>query len=223
MKKVLAICMMIVLVASIGLSALAAPNGFVSSPSGGKRPPVMDFFDPVDEDCTANLVITPFGDKNNLPENQRKEMEDAYNDIVNADNLTDLNKDLADAAKDQGIDPEKLAVGDLIHLGCDGCADHANHEKFQVSLDVEGLDKFVGVIYRDDNGDWQWVKDAKVQDGKLQFTGEGYHPYAIVMDTTVEEPSKTSDSDIIIICAAVMAVTAIALVIVLVKGKKNHA
>ena len=146
MKKVLAICMMIVLVASIGLSALAAPNGFVSSPSGGKRPPVMDFFDPVDEDCTANLVITPFCDKNNLPENQRKEMEDAYNDIVNADNLTDLNKDLADAAKDQGIDPEKLAVGDLIHLGCDGCADHANHEKFQVSLDVEGLDKFVGVI-----------------------------------------------------------------------------
>lgn len=223
MKKVLAICLMIVMVASLSLSALAAPNGFVSSPSGGKRPPVLDRFDPVDDDCTADLIITPFGDKNELPEGERKEMEDAYDDIVNADNLADLNKELEEAAKDKGIDPDNLAVGDLFHLGCEGCDDHENHEKFEVSLDAEGLDKFVGVIYRDEDGNWHWVDDAKVKDGKLHFTGEGYHPYAIVLDTTVDESSKTGDSNIIAICAAVMAVTAIALVVVLVVGKKRHA
>lgn len=223
MKKVLAICLMIVMVASIGLGALAAPNGFVSSPSGGKRPPVLDRFDPVDDDCTADLIITPFGDKNDLPEEDRKAMDDAYNDIVNADDLTDLNKELEEAAKDKGIDPDNLAVGDLIHLGNEGCNEHDSHEKFEVSLDVEGLDKFVGVIYRDEDGNWQWVDDAKVVNGKLQFTGEGYHPYAIVLDTTVDESSKTGDSNIIIICAAVMAVTAVALVVVLVAGKKRHA
>lgn len=223
MKKVLAICLAIVMVASLGLSVLAAPNGFVSSPSGGRRPPILERFDPVDDDCTADLVITPFGDKNNLPEDERKEMEDAYNSIVNADKLTDLNKELEEKAKDKGIDPENLAVGDLVHLGCKGCDDHADHEKFKVTLDAEGLDKFVGVIYRDEDGNWQWVDDAEVKDGKLHFTGEGYHPYAIVLDTTKNESAGTGDSNIITICISVMAVTAVALVVVLVVGKKRHA
>lgn len=224
MKKVLAICLMIVMVASLGVNALAAPHGFVSSPTGGSRPPVLDRFDPVDDDCTAEIIVTPFGDKNELDEDDRKEMEDAYNDIVNSKDLTDLNKELEDAAKDKGIDPENLAVGDLIHLGCKGCDDHEGHEKFEVVLDAEGLDRFVGVIYRDEDGKWHWVDDAKVVNGKLHFTGEGYYPYAIVLDTTKKDgPSKTGDTSTILICAAVMAVSAAALVVVLVKGKKQHA
>lgn len=225
MKKVLALCLVIAMLASLSIAAFAAPNGFVSSPSGGRRPPVIEKFDPVDDDCTADLIITPFGDKNQLSEDERKEMEDAYDDIVNADNLGDLNKELADAAKEQGIDPDDLAVGDLIHLGCSGCEDHEGHVKFDVTLDAEGLDKLVGVIYRDENGDWHWVDDAKVQDGKLHFTGDGYHPYAIILDNTVvdEESSETSDTNTIIICIAVMVVTAAALAVVLIKGKKRHA
>jgi hypothetical protein len=149
-------------------------------------------------------------------------MEDAYNDIVNSDKLTDLNKELEDAAKDKGINGKDLAVGDLFNLGCKGCSDHDKHEKYKVSLDVEGLDRFVGVIYRDENGDWQWVKDAKVENGKLHFTGEGYHPYAVVLDNSKPKPpAGTGDIEIIAICAAVMAVSAAALVIVLVKGKKH--
>lgn len=224
MKKVLAICLMIIMVASLSVTALAAPHGFVSSPSGGKRPPVLDFFDPVDNDCTGELVVTPYGDKNELNDDERKAMEDAYNDIVNSGKLTDLNKELEDAAKDKGINGKDLAVGDLFHLGCKGCSDHDKHEKYKVSLDVEGLDRFVGVIYRDENGDWQWVKDAKVENGKLHFTGEGYHPYAVVLDNSKPKPpAGTGDIEIIAICAAVMAVSAAALVIVLVKGKKQHA
>lgn len=219
MKKVLAICMAIVMIASLGISALAAPNGFVSSPSGGKRPPVLDRFDPIDDDCTADLVITPFGNKGDLSDEDRLAMEDAYNDIVNSKHLTDLNKELEDLAKDKNIAPENLGVGDLFHLGCNGCDDHENHEKFNVSLDVEGLDNFVGVIYRGDDGKWYWVDDAKVVGDKLQFTGEGYHPYAVVLNIS----PKTGDTNIILICAAVMTVSAVALVVVLVKGKKQYA
>lgn len=223
MKKVLAICLTIVMVASLSLTALAAPHGFVSSPSGGKRPPVLDRFDPIDDDCSADLVITPFGDKNNLSDDDRKDMEDAYNEITNSKHLTDLNKELEDKVKDLGLDKENLGVGDLFHLGCNGCDNHEAHEKFQVSLDVQGLDKFVGVIYRDENGNWQWVEDAKVVGGKLQFTGEGYHPYAIVLSTAKGESPKSGDTSTILICAAVMAVSAAALAVVLMKGKKQYA
>lgn len=223
MKKLLAICLTIVMVASLSISVLAAPHGFVSSPSGGKRPPVINRFDPIDDDCTADLVITPFGDKNGLSEEDRKEMEDAYNDIVNSKDLTDLNKQLEDAANNKGIDGKDLAVGDLIYLGCEGCDNHDAHEKFKVSLDAEGLDRFVGVIYRDKDGKWQWVDDAKVVNGKLEFTGEGYHPYAIVLNNSKNPPSKTGDTAVILVCTAVMAVSAAALFVVLVKGKKHHA
>lgn len=220
MKKILAICLMIALVASLSISVFAAPNGFVSSPSGGKRPPVLDRFDPVDEDCTANVIITPFSDKNNLKNDERENMEDAYEDIVNAGDLSNLNKDLADTAKDKNIDGKHLAVSDLFHLGSEGCNDHEDHSKFEIELDMDALDNFVGLIYRDSDGKWQWVPDAKVDGTKLQFTGMGYHPYAVVVDS---RGAKTGDTATVLICTAVMAVSAIALVVILVKGKKRHA
>lgn len=233
MKKVIAICLMIALVASISISVFAAPNGFVSSPSGGRRPPVINRFDPQNDDCTAGLVITPFGDKNDLSDKDRQSMEDAYDDIVNAGNLGNLNKQLADAAKDKNIDGKNLAVSDLFHLGCDGCDNHEGHNKFDIALDMESLEDFVGLIYRDDNGDWQWVPDAAVDGNRLQFTGLGYHPYAVVVKSTQtdsgldddsgSEGPGTGDIEIVAICGAVMAVSAAALAVVLIKGKKKQA
>ena len=222
MKRVLTFCLVMVLALSLSVSALAIPGGFINSPSGN-RPPILVKFDPVDEDCTASLIITIFGDKDKLPDDKRQALEDAYDDIVGTDDLTDLLDDLKDLADKLGIDGGKLAVGDLFDLSSEGCEDHDGHKQYKVQLDSDSLEHFVGLIYRDDDGNWHLVEDAKVVDGELHFTAEGFYPYAIVLDTTEGKPSKTSDSSVILICAAVMAVSATALVVVLVKGKKRRA
>ena len=221
MKKALVICLVMVLAASLSISALAIPGGFVSSPSGN-RAPVVDVFKPLDEDCTASLIITIFGDRFNIPEDKRQPFEDAYNEIINSDDLADLNKDLADLANKLGIDSEKLGVSDLFDLSANGCEDHNGHKQYQVTLDADSLEHFVGLIYRDDDGKWHLIDDAKVINGKLQFTAEGYYPYAIIVDTTEGNPSKTGDTNLILICGAVMAVSAAALAVVLIKGKKQR-
>ena len=218
MKKALVICLMMVLVLSLSISALAIPGGFVKSPSGN-RPPVVVDFKPLDEDCTASLIITIFGDRFDIPEELRQPFEDAYDEIINSDDLTDLNQDLKDLADKLGIDSDKLGVSDLFDLSSSGCEDHNGHKQYQVTLDSDALDHFVGLIYRDDDGNWYLIEDAEVIDGKLHFTAEGYHPYAIVVDTTEGEPSKTGDTNLILICGAVMAVSAVALGVVLIKGK----
>lgn len=223
MKKVLAICLMIVLVVSMSLNAFAAPNGFVSSPSGN-RAPILIKFEPKDEGCTATIIITPYGEKNRLPANIRDILENAYNDIVNSKDLTNLSADLADLANKKNIDGGKLAISDLFDLSSADCGDHDGHKKFDITLDADALDRFVGLMYRDSEGKWHLIEDAKVVNGThLQFTAEGHYPYAIIVDTTEGTPSKTGDSDIILVCAAVMAVSAAALAVVLVKGKKRHA
>ena len=221
MKKVLVICLAMVLVLSLGVSAMAIPGGFVKSPSGNRAPNVT-VFQPLDDDCTADLIITIFGDRFDMPEDQRQPFEDAYNDIINSEDLTNLNNDLADLANKLDIDPEKLGISDLFDLNCDGCENHEDHGKFKVTMEVDGLEHFVGVIFRDDEGNWHLVEDAKVKDGKLEFTAEGYYPHAIVVDTTEGEPSKTGDTNLVVICGAVMAVAAAGLVVVLIMRKKQR-
>ena len=107
MKKVLAICLMIVMVVSMSVTSFAAPGGFVSSPSGNPAPTVVDF-DPSNDNCTGWLVITPYGDKEDLSDVLRSLLEKAYNDIVNSDDLTKLNAELAKIAADKNIEGENL-------------------------------------------------------------------------------------------------------------------
>lgn len=223
MKKALTFCLMILLVVSMSINALAIPGGFISSPSGN-RPPILVTFDPVDEDCTADLEITDYSDREKLPDDKRQAMEEAYDDIRNADDLTNLSDDLKDLAKDKEINSDKLGVSDLFDLSSTGdCDDHDGHKQYKVTLEADTLEHFVGLIYRDDDGKWHLVEDAKIVDGKLQFTAQGFYPYAVVVDTTEGNPSKTSDTGTILICGSVMAVSAVALVVVLVKGKKRSA
>ena len=77
MKKVLAICLMMAMMLSISVTAFAAPDGFVSSPSSQKAPGLVAFV-PKDAACTARLVITPYGDRNDLPVALQTMMEKAY-------------------------------------------------------------------------------------------------------------------------------------------------
>lgn len=227
MKKVLAICLMMIMVVSMSMNVFAAPNGFVSSPSETPGPGVVDF-QPSDEDCTAEINITPYGEHHNLSDALRTMFENAYKQITEAEDLTTLNTLLAKVAADNNIDPEKLAVSDLFDIHVTGCDYHTGHTDFDVILDVDALKSFVGLLHMRKNGEWEFVKDAKVVNNgtHLKFSVEDFSPFAIVVDTTKSTGSaispQTGENGTIYIYAALMAVSAVALAFVLVKSKKQR-
>ena len=81
MKKLLVIGIVIVMLVSATLTAFAAPDGFITSPSGKPGPEIITF-DPRDDECTAELIITPFGERQDLPDFLQSLIEKAYDSIV---------------------------------------------------------------------------------------------------------------------------------------------
>ncbi len=219
MKRVLAICLMIVMVVSISVTAFAAPNGFVNSPSGNKAPTVEETT-PNNEDCTAEVVITPYSDKHELPEELRELVEEAYKDITEAEDLGDLVDELEKIAEEKNIDISKLSVSDLFNIHTEDCASHVGHT-FDVKLSADTLENFVGLIHLDKNGEWKMIDDAKIVNGEhLLFTLDSEGPYAVVVDTTGNTP-QTGDNSNVLPYIILMAASAVGFVVVLVISKKK--
>lgn len=225
MKKVLAICLMIVMVVSMSVTSCAAPGGFVSSPSGNPAPTVVDF-DPSNDNCTGWLVITPYGDREDLSDVLRSLLEKAYKDVVNSDDLTKLNAELAKIAADKNIEGQNLAVSDLFDIHVTGCDFHDGHFGFDITLDADKLSSFVGLLHMNKNGEWELVADAKVVNNNenLQFSVDSLSPFAIVVDTTIDggDAPQTGDNSMIYIYVILMAASALALVTILLKNKKKR-
>lgn len=221
MKKVLAICLMVIMVLSMSVTAYAAP-GFVSSPSGNPAPDVEEF-EPKDEDCTAELNVTPYGEREELPETLKVLVEKAYDEIANAESLTDLNDDFAKMVEEQGIDSTKLAVSDLFDLHPTDCDFHDGHAEFDVVLAAEMLEHFVGLLHMNKDGVWEWVDNAEVVDGHLKFSVESFSPFAVVVEHEEPTPPQAGDNSMIHVYGIVMAVAALAIVVLAVKGRKQKA
>lgn len=223
MKRLMVICLVLAVLMSVSATAFAAPNGFVSSPSENPGPTVEDF-DPSDEDCEGWLVVTPYGDKSELPEVLRALLEKAYNSIVNAENLTELNEALAALVANKKIDPANLAVSDLFDIHVAGCDFHEEHVDFDIVLSADALHNFVGLLHMNKDGVWELVEDAQVtqNDEHLMFSVESFSPFAIVVDTTGESPDgPTGESNMVYVYAAAMVTSAVALVVVFVLSRKK--
>lgn len=221
MKKVLAICFAAVLMLSMGLAVFAAPNGFANSPSGTPAPKVEQF-KPADEDCTAQLQITPYSQKQVLPQELKEMMNKAYSDIAATNDTTKLNANFAVVVNQKGLKAENLAVSDLFDIHPTDCTTHEGHTDFDIVLSADTLSHFVGLLHYT-NGQWEYVDNAKVVNGThLSFSVESFSPFAIVIDTTVAEP-QTGDSSMIYLYAALMAVSAAALVFVAIRARKQKA
>lgn len=226
MKKVLVICLMMVMVVSMSVTAFAAPGGFVSSPSGNPAPTVVDF-DPNDDDCPGWLVVTPYGDRHKLSDALRAMLEKAYNSIVNSDDLTKLNAELAKIAADKNIVGTDLAVSDLFDIHVTGCDYHDEHVGFDITLDADTLSHFVGLLHMNKDGVWELVTNAEVvNDGEhLKFSVDSFSPFAIVVDTSSGTPDapQTGDNSMIHIYAIIMVVSALAvIVIVRVRSRESN-
>ena len=223
MRKVLAVILMLVMTISVSATVFAA-NGFISSPSKNPAPGVVSF-DPADENCTATLVITPYNERENLPEGLKALIEKAYSEITSSEDITKLNADLAALAQSLGLDPEELAVSDFFDIHVSDCEFHDAHFDFDIVLDVEKLSHFVGLLHMPKNGEWELVKDAQVTNNgeHLKFSVESLSPFAIVVDASkvTPEPPQTGDTSMIYVYAAIMVACVIAFAVIAFKLKKK--
>ena len=201
MKKVLAICLVMMFVVCMGATVSAA--GFISSPSTSAAP-VLVSFECLTEGCTGTLVLTGYADKANLPAESAAQLDAAYASIAG------------------GLFGDKeLAVSNLFDLSVEGCSNHADHE-IKVVLAVEALNRFDSLLHMNAAGEWENI-DAKVIDGgkNLEFTVSDLSPFAIVVDTSEAGGDSPATGDNVMVYAVATIVVAAALAIVTVSSKKR--
>lgn len=188
MKKLFAICLALVMVLSLSVSVMAASDSFVSSPSNNRAPIIIDC-ENEDEDCTADVIVVPFGDRDNLSDEKKQEFQNAYDQIVNADKLEDLFSGI-DSVITPGTNASDLSVSDLFYMTYTDCLEHDEHGRFKIKLNTETLAGFVGLVQFID-GKWQTIADAKVEDGQyLIFSADDLSSFAIVVDRTKAETTS---------------------------------
>lgn len=224
MKKLLVICFAVLMVVSMSITAFAENGGFVVSPSTNPAPEV-ETFEPSSDACTADLIVTPYSKRDTLPDKERTMLEKAYGEVMNASDLTTLCAELASLAKSKNILGKDLAVSDLFDVRMEGCeTDHALHGSFKIVLKAETLNGFVCLLHMKEDGSWEVIKNAKVTNGNLlSFSANEFSPFAIVVDSSKQGPDKTGDETMIGLYIAVMAVSAVAIVILVAKSKKQRA
>lgn len=223
MKKVLVLCLTLVMLFVFSVTALAAPNGFVSSPSGQSAPTLEDYSNS-DEDCKGDVSITPYSNRDELNDDEKNTMNSAYDSIVDADDLADLNNELKALAEELGIPTDNLAVSDLFNVSYD-CDSHDGHGQFTITLKPETLQNFVGLM-RFDGEKWVLVKGARVTNNAtlLSFSLDEPSPLAIVVNAGAESIGSPQTGDALPwVYVALIAVSVIGLAIVLPKLKKKEA
>ena len=223
MKKAFVVILAMMLTLVMSVSVCAAPGQFIKSPSANAAP-ILISVERGSEDCTAELIITPYSERYNLPTALKDLIERAYGDIVSSDDLTELNADLAAVAASKEIAGTDLKVSDLFDIRYEGCEDHDETHTFNIVLSADTLHRFVGLLHMNLDGEWELIENAEViNNGEaLQFSVDSLSPFAIVVDTSDAEGDSpvTNDSNNIHIYGILMLVSALAVVTLIVKGKK---
>ena len=219
MKKILAVCLALVMVASAAFLAFAQ-GGFVSSPSGNPAPLIVEV---VYEDgsCKPRLVVTPYSEHESLDEKREEDINDAYDEIAANEDLTNLTEALSAVAAEKGIPVEDLAVSDLFDVTCYHNGDHEYCGTITITLSAETIKNFVALLHRNSDGSWNVVPNVIVNQASntIQFSAVDFSPFAVVVDTSAENLPNTGEA--LYIPAIAMFVSAIALVFVLVNLRKN--
>lgn len=183
-RMVMVACIVMILVLCTGANVFAASDDFVSSPSVNAAPVLLSFR-ANNEECNGELVITAYSERDSLDANSKALLESAYKTIVDTDDLTALNAELAEFVRNKNTDTSTLAVSDLFDASVVGCNNHENHAGFNVVLKADTLNNFVSLLHMNKDGEWEIVKNAKVtQNGEnIEFTVDSFSPFAIVVDT----------------------------------------
>ena len=219
MKKVLAVCLAVVLVVSAGVLAFAQ-GGFVSSPSGNKGPEISDVI-LGDLTCNPRVVITPYAEREKLDDQKEAELNKAYDEISANSDLSNLTPDLKAIAAALGVSHLRFAVSELFDISVYHTLPHDYCGEITVKLTIEAPENYSALIHRDSENGWEIVPDVVVDKANktLTFTGTEFSPFAIVVDKEADALPNTGS--MLYIPAIAMVVSAISLVVVLVSIKKK--
>jgi flagellar basal body-associated protein FliL len=230
MKKVLTLCLTLLLVITLALPVMAAPGAFVSSPSAAGAP-ALDSFKADTEGCTAEIVITAYADRANLDEASRQELEEAYNQIVNSGADNAFAKALAQLAASLNMQVSGLSISHLFDIDTTDCATHDSHGGFTITLKIENADKLLGVLRMGHTAQWE-LCDSVVVDkeaGTVTFHAADFSPFALVVDNgTTSGPQIVDDEKggawwIILIVVVVLIAVAVVVFLLLKKKKDEEA
>lgn len=220
MKKLLSVILAIMVCVSVCTSVSAV--GFVSSPSTNEGPKVIESSNQT-EDCEADIVVTPYSERDTLSVEKRELIEYVYDQIVNSVQSQEFAEIIEKLAKDKGVKKENLSVSDLFDLSYVNCTDHDEHGHFRIKLKADTLKNFVALLHFDGEN-WNVIKDAKVVDEVyLVFTADDFSPFAIVVNTnsSVVEGDNQTGQRFPWEYVVIMAVAAIGCVLSIIIYKKK--
>lgn len=183
MKKIITFVLALTMVLASGILSFAAPAGFVESPSVDT--PYLISFENEDGECVAEIIVTPFVRIDELDDAKEQENRDAYDEIVNNNEL--FANVLKSLAASKNIDAADLAVSELFDVSYYESAGHDEHGAFTITIKANNLENFVGLMHRY-NGEWVYVDNAKADGDTLTFTVDDLSPFAIVVDTSDDAP-----------------------------------
>jgi hypothetical protein len=223
MRKIIAVCLMVIMLASLTLSVFSAPGGFIQSPSNNPAPEITEAINE-SEDCLGQLIITPYIDRDTLPEEDRIIIESIYKQVVENKDLSAIYEELANVAAKLDIDVKDLAVSDLFDIRLINCDIHDYHGRFNIKLKAETLQNFVCLLHYY-NGEYHVVKDARVlEDGEhLVFSEKEFSPFLIVTNTGEEDSDAPQTNDMFPIYVTVAAVSGLMLLGLAVAYRKERA
>ena len=219
MKRVITICLILVMVMTLCVGISAATGGFLVSPSGNAAPELVDATNE-SEDCESIVYIVSYADRHLLSDESRQKLEDAYSIIRNSNDITTLCSPLAYLAGKLNLDPGKLAVSDMFDINY-VCDEHDNHGKFEIVLKSTTFENFVALVHYTGET-WELMEDAKVEmvDGELHltFTAHDFSPFAVIVDTTAaDEPANDNEvlinTYLVIIALILLAIVLFAIII----------
>ena len=209
MKKVLIVCMVLAMVASMSIAVFAAPGAFVESPSKNPAPELIKG-ENTSEGCTAQVIITAYGDRDQLTAEQRQALEAAYAMIVGTQDLSTLNAALKSLAEELGVSVSSLAVSDLFDISATDCDGHADHGHFDITLAADTLHNFVALLHYY-NGEWRIVENAEVTNNgeHLEFDEDEFSPFAIVVSTeAIPQPEPNNFPWLIVVLLLLLIILA---------------
>ena len=208
MKKIFAVIFVLLLVVSTTLTTWAANGSFVSSPSNHMAPILINA-ENVSEGCTAKITITAYADREELGEQKKNMLVDAYWLIANAEDLGTLSTDIGQLADELGISSHDFAVSDLFDISYSGCEQHENHYIFTITIKPTSVENFVAMLHYT-GADWE-VIEGTVEEDEIIFVSEDLSPFAIMVNAGDSDVQPTAD-----FCPCIIAIFLLFLLVLLI-------
>lgn len=221
MKKFLGCCLAVIILFTVNVTAFAAPGSFVQSPSRNEGPELVES-ENESADCTAELVVTPYKERDTLPEKALSDIETAYKLIARTKDLTTFNSEFASFVAAKGLRAINLAVSDLFDVSYYNCDTHDYHGAFRIKLTADTLKRFVGLLHYND-GEWEFIENARVlPDGEtLEFSIKDFSPFAIVVEKEAGTVVSPDTGDVDMTLPIIMWVCSAALIVICVSLKRR--